>query len=428
MKVTNKAAHDKLVKARTVLLVSQPFFGCLALHMDLIEVNEGFHCGQFKTMAVDGINMYYFPEFVLSLNEPELQGVVAHEVLHCALKHMSRRGHRNPVIWNFAGDYVINDMLLKANFTLPEKRLHDPKYADMSTEEVYERFKEQVQKQLQQQKQQGKEKGKKREGKGGGQGDEDGDGEGTIYLPDTDLDIDPTECGGVIDASGPNEKHKSDAVEREWDANVRMAVNVAKRANAGNAPGYLQRLVNELQAPRVSWRDLTRQFIDQSMSKDYTWSRPNRRHAHANLVLPGFTSDSLHHMIFAVDTSGSIDIAMLTAFLSEISGALNDGTADKLTIVYADTRVAHVDEYVCGDIVTCEKIHGGGGTCFNDTMKWVKENASDAQCLVYLTDMLTGSFGEDPGMPVLWAAYLPMSSLASIKPPFGSVIAVDTAE
>jgi predicted metal-dependent peptidase len=113
--------------------------------------------------------------------------------------------------------------------------------------------------------------------------------------------------------------------------------------------------------------------------------------------------------------------------MSEVSGALNDGTADKLTVIYADTGVRHVDEYVPGDIVEC-KIKAGGGTCFNDTFSWIKENANDAACIVYLTDMMTSSFGEDLGIPTLWAAYLPRQMLNNVKPPFGTVIAVDTSE
>jgi predicted metal-dependent peptidase len=434
MDYTDKAAHDRVVRARTVLLIMQPFFGCLALQLKLVECDEK-HPYQFKTMAVDGTHMYYFTEFVKGLTEPQLIGVVAHEVMHCAFQHMTRRKHRNPVIWNMAGDYVINDTIIKAKLELPGKPcteapkvpnpndktfyyLLDPKYAGMSTEEIYERIKEEVQKQLQKQKGQKGKKGQK--------------GEGGISMPDTDLDldgldIDPSGCGGVIDAAGPGQKHENDQVSRDWDANVRMAVNVAKRSNAGSVPGYLERLVQNLEEPRVSWREVTRQFIDQSMAKDYSWARPNRRFIGNGIHLPGFVPDALHHMIFVVDTSGSINDAMLQAMGSEIGGALNDHTADKLTVVYADTEVRHVDEFVPGDLVQC-KMHGGGGTCFSDSFRWIKENASDAACIVYLTDMMTSSFGEDLGIPTLWAAYLPHRSLNSIKVPFGTVISVDTSE
>jgi predicted metal-dependent peptidase len=419
MNFTDKKAYDKLIKCRSILLVQQPFFGCLALHADLVEVLDP---NLIDTMAVDGFCMYYHPPFVMSLTEPELVGVVAHEVLHMAYKHMSRRSNRHPIIWNWAGDYVINADLLKANFTLPKERLHDPKYDGMSTEEVYERIRKDVEKAIKQaQGSQGKGKGK---GQGGG------------GQPMLDPLADKGKCGGVMDAGsigkdgkpagGAADKAAQQAAEREWDATVRVAVNVAKRQNAGNIPGYLERLVKILKEPQVSWREYTRQFIDVSMIKDYSWSRPNRRHLGDGLHLPGFISDALHHLVFVVDTSGSIDQKMLEAMGGEIAGALDDGVADKLTVIYADTQVQHVDEFMPGDPVSF-KIHGGGGTDFADSFRWIGEHAADAACIIYLTDMLTSSFGQDVGIPTLWGAYLPQAMLANIKPPFGEIVSVDTS-
>ncbi len=400
--VSDKKAYDKVIKGRTVLLVGQPFFGCLALHMSLVEVTDA---AMINTMAVDGTNMYYHPPFVNSLSEQELVGVLAHETMHCAYRHFSRRGHRNPLVWNWAGDYVINADLLKAKFTLPKERLHDPKYDGFSTEEVYERLKQELKQQMQQM-------------SGGGQGK-------------MDPQADKGRCGGVIDAGSlgkqGTDKAQQEAADRKWDTTVRIAVNVAKRANAGQVPGYLERLVKQLKEPKVSWRDLTRQFIDQSMSKDYSWQRPNKRYLGQGLILPGFISDALHEMNFGIDVSGSISHEMATLMLSEVAGALNDGTADKMNVIYFDTEVRHVDSYVPGDIVEC-KVIAGGGTDFDDAFKWISENAADASCTVVLTDMLTMSFGKDPGHPVLWGAYLPSSMLASIKPPFGETIQVDSSE
>lgn len=430
MNVTDEKAHKKVVEARTRLVVRQPFFGCLALHLDLQEITDP---ALVNTMAVDGFCMYYYPPFVLGLAEQELVGVIAHEVMHCAYKHMSRRSNRHPVIWNWAGDYVINSDLKKANFTLPgqpvnmnsppgvQGHLYDPQFDGMSTEEVYERIRKDVEKQIQKAMKNG-------QGQGNGKG---GNGQ-----PILDPMADRSRCGGVIDAgsmgkdgkpnSGQIDKASQAAAEREWDATVQVAVNVAKRQNAGNVPGYLERLVKAIKPPQVSWREYTRQFIDVSMIKDYSWSRPNRRYLGDGMILPGFISDALHHLVFVVDTSGSIDQTMLEAMGGEIAGALDDGLADKLTVIYADTQVQHVDEFMPGDPVSF-KIHGGGGTDFADSFRWISQNAADAACIIYLTDMLTSSFGEDVGIPTLWGAYLPTAMLVNIKPPFGETVQVDSS-
>lgn len=406
----SKAARDAIIKARTCLVIRSPFFGCLALHMKLVEITDERMC---DTMAVDGKNLYYWPAFVNSLGENELVGVVAHEVMHCCYKHMVRRGNRHPVVYNWAGDYVINADLLAANFTLPEKRLHDPKYNGMSTEEVYELLYKDVKKIT-----------INMGGNGNGQNGEGQGPNGGPYLPQG---ADKGGCGGVIDAAPQHDKAATTQIEAEWESNVRMAVNVAKRANAGTVPGYLQRLVTDLEHPKVSWRDLTRQFIDGAMHKDYSWSRPNRRFIGRGMILPGFVPDALHHLVMIGDVSGSITDDIMRMYLGEVAGALDEGVADKLTTVYVDTEIKGVEEFLPGDVVKCN-VKGGGGTDFRPAFEWVRKNAQDASCIVFLTDMLPCSWDiPEPDCPTLWGAYLPESQLAQIKPPFGMVVHVDGA-
>src|SRR5215475_10505162 len=139
----NQKAHRAVVKARTALLIDAPFFGCLALQLGLVEINDP---ADVSTMAVDGVNLYYHPPFVLARTDEELKAVMAHEVLHVAYKHMTRRGHRDPEVWNYAGDYVINADLKKVipAFKLPDPHLYDPKYDGMGSEEVYERLQQEL--------------------------------------------------------------------------------------------------------------------------------------------------------------------------------------------------------------------------------------------------------------------------------------------
>ena len=47
-------------------------------------------------MATDGSRIVYNPAFVDELKPAELEGTLAHEVMHCALGHQCRRGERDP--------------------------------------------------------------------------------------------------------------------------------------------------------------------------------------------------------------------------------------------------------------------------------------------------------------------------------------------
>jgi predicted metal-dependent peptidase len=76
----------RIQKARTTLLLDHPFFGTLLFRLG------GRPSSSIATMATDGVSLFYNPEFVDTLNAAELAGVLAHEVMHPALQHHTRRG------------------------------------------------------------------------------------------------------------------------------------------------------------------------------------------------------------------------------------------------------------------------------------------------------------------------------------------------
>src|SRR5258708_25967334 len=87
----------KLSRARTQLLLNQPFFGTLCLRLKLEP-------GSLPTMATDGRRIVYNTDFVAELKPAELEGLLAHEGLPCSLAHQCPRGQRDPGLWNRATD------------------------------------------------------------------------------------------------------------------------------------------------------------------------------------------------------------------------------------------------------------------------------------------------------------------------------------
>src|SRR5215472_13976808 len=132
MSKTDNLQH-KLTRARTQLLLNQPFFGTLCLRLKLMS-------GPVPTMATDGLCIVYDPAFVNSLPPAELEAVLAHEVLHCALGHHCRRGQRDPRVWNEAADLAINPLLVANGFSLPAGALIEPAFDSLSAEEIYARL------------------------------------------------------------------------------------------------------------------------------------------------------------------------------------------------------------------------------------------------------------------------------------------------
>jgi predicted metal-dependent peptidase len=65
-----------------------------------------------STAATDGKRYYWNPKFILTLSREGLRFVCAHEAWHAIYMHPSRRGGRNPKLWNIAVDYIVNDCIM----------------------------------------------------------------------------------------------------------------------------------------------------------------------------------------------------------------------------------------------------------------------------------------------------------------------------
>src|SRR5271170_7465506 len=94
--------------------------------------------GRTRTMATDGRSLFYDKDYVKGCSDQELVGLFAHEVMHPAMQHHTRRGERDPGLWNEAADYAINPVLTEAGFVLPGTPLHDSQYRGMTAEQIYE--------------------------------------------------------------------------------------------------------------------------------------------------------------------------------------------------------------------------------------------------------------------------------------------------
>lgn len=364
---------DKILAAQTALLWDHPFFGVLMLQLRKVDATDD---PRVNTMATDGRHLFYDRAFVDKLKKDELVFVLAHEVMHNALEHHIRRQSRHPMLWNIAADYAINGELSTCKVgTMPKEGLLDARFTGLSAEEIY-RILEQ-------------------ENPGAAQGG---------AMPGAGAGGDPGGCGGTIDGCAQHDEAAKGELRAEMQAQIRQAAMAAQGAKAGSLPAGVTRIIEELLKPKVDWRAVLRRFVDESSTRDYAWHRPNRRLLPHGLVTPGTISNGVSHIVIAVDTSGSIDQEILRAFGGEINGAFGEGAVDKLTVIYADASVAHVEQFESGDELMLHPA-GGGGTAFSDTFRRITEEFPDARACIYLTDLEVSDFGEEPPMPVLWGVY-----------------------
>lgn len=369
--------NSAMEKGRVTVLMRQPFWGMLALYLVLVESKE------YSTAATDGKRMFANPEFVAGLTERELEGLWAHEVAHCAYRHHVRRKGREHKLWNVACDYEVNRDLIRARFTLPKGALLDPRFDHMSAEEIYAVLEREPQ--------------------------------------DEQQPSDPGGCGEVLDAVPEYDEAGREAEAAKWEVRVRQAIAVEKGRNEGQVPEQLKRMFEAVTTSTVNWRDVVRRFIDSKNRVDFSWSKPNKRYLAQGFIIPGVVPDGVNCVALLVDTSGSMDEKALGRVGREVQAALDEGAVQEVVVVYCDTRVQGFARYQQGDVIKFDPL-GGGGTKFSPAFEWVARNEMDVSAIIYFTDLGCSDFGEEPVVPVLWAAYGNAEGLRQKKLPFGELI------
>lgn len=376
---------EKLVKARVILLKERPFFGTLVLHLRFVEADNEFLKKMIKTMGIDKWGRLFFsPDFVDSLSLEELLSVMCHEVHHAVLLHLDRKMSRDEVIWNYAADYVINEILKQNGFQIGDGWLLDPKYEDWYAEEIYEDIRKQSQgAQDKMQKgqfdqhvyidvdnqggQQGKDgKGKGKDGKtpiGTGTGTGQGDNDSQSYGFE-----------GADDKEMP-----------KWDKVMKEAYSYAKQQ--GKAPLGMERIIEGLTRSQVPWQSIVRKYIVATMPKDYTYFKPHKRSQQAGYYMPGIKREEIDICV-GIDTSGSVADHQYMEFISELVGLNNTFRGRiKFHIVTCDAAIHTVDDFNQGFDPRKLKARGYGGTMFKPVFEHIREEKPKTKLLIYFTDL-----------------------------------------
>lgn len=371
--------YDKFTKAKSVLILEQPFFATLSMSMKWVRDDT------IPTMATDGETVYWNAAFVDSMTANETKFVICHEIMHCVLEHIDRLGDRDMYKWNVATDIVINDMLITANVgTMPKMGIHEPELAKKGNylaDAVYRLLPDT---------------------KVGSQGGAFGAGKNAMTR-------------GPLDRLRP----RPGGPAQKAQAAAEMKVLVAQAAQAAKMCGKLsvglERFVGEVLRPKVNWREALRDFVTSKAKVDRTWARPNRRFLSQGLYMPSLTGERLGPMLIAIDCSGSIGPRELAEFTAELRAIHEDGRPEMLHVVYFDSEISHYETYNPGDTLNIRP-HGGGGTAFAPIFKYAAAHAIEPDACIVLTDGYCSDYGPPPAYPVMW------TTTGETKFPWGRVL------
>ena len=377
LEVMSKEVLDKIVVARVGLLLRHPFFGNMATRLKIQSCDDW--C---PTAATDGRHLYYNTQFFNALSEKQIEFVIAHEILHCAFDHLTRREDRQPTLHNIACDYLVNNILVREGIGEKVTQIpiiQDFKYEGWSSEQVYDDLYENCEK---------------------------------INLADLgellDEHIDWEDDGsdskqgtkgkGEGKGKGKAPKYTKDELRKIKEEIKEGMMQAAQAAGAGNVPGEIDRMIKDLTEPKMNWREIIQQQIQSTIKNDYTFSRPSRKGWHVGAVLPGMNFEETIDIAIGFDMSGSIGNDQAKIFLSEVKGIMDQYKDFKIKCWCFDTKVYNEQDFSqdSGEELTDYKLMGGGGTEFMCNWEYMKENDIQPKKFIMFTDGYPwGQWGEE---------------------------------
>lgn len=315
---------------------SYPLLGGLAAGLRLVADAELARTQGIDIAAVSAHAGEIYVNPLRTFTDGEWRFILAHEMLHAALRHGERRGARDPYLHNVAADYVVNGWLVEMGIgEMPEGLLYDAELRDLSVEEVYDRITGDLRRMRRLATLRGK-----------GRGDILGEpllhpGSG----PYTDLD----------------EFYRRGLVQ---------GFDLHAYGERGLLPAGLIEEIRALAHPPVPWDARLARWFDEYVPRPEpvrSFARPARRQASTpDIPRAGryFPPEETARCTFGVvlDTSGSMDTALLGKALGAIASYAEARDVPAARVVFCDAAPYDAGYLPPTEIAGRVKVRGRGGT------------------------------------------------------------------
>ena len=367
------------------LLMDEPFFAALSRRMDKRATNAIPTAG--VTVTEEGkLQMVYNPKFFAPLSDEARKDILKHEFYHIVFQHVTGgrflsfrdMSQSERKIHNIAMDLSINGHLPN----LPEGACFPGQgpFAHLEPFKTAEHYLRELRKMQKEGDDKGEGQGEGQPGEGQpGEGGQPGSGQGNGNPLDGMDSFDDHSGWDEMD-----EQTKQIAEERVKEF-IKDAVEEANTSSRGwgSVPADCRKEIIASISTKVDWRKVLRYFVKQSQkaNKRSTVRKINKRYPYQH---PGKKATRTAKIAVAIDQSGSVSEAMLTAFFAELNTLAK--IAD-FTVIPFDTRVDPEKNWVWkkGQSRKTERTMYGG-TCFDAPTKFVNETGG-FDGLIICTDM-----------------------------------------
>ncbi|MEU2861953.1 hypothetical protein ACIQWL_04405 [Streptomyces mirabilis] len=321
-------------RALSWFISSYPLLGGIAAGITLVADAELARAHDISVAAVNAQAGEIYINPLRQLEDEEWRFVLAHEMLHAALRHGDRCGARDPYLFNIAADYVINGWLCEMQVgMMPEGLLYDAELKDLSAEEVYDR----IAKDLRRMRRLSTLRGK-----------------------------------GVGDILGAPLGSPRDYVDLDelYRRGLSHGFDLHQQLERGYLPGGLVEEIRALDHPPLPWDARLARWFDEFVPRPEpvrTYARPSRRQASTpDIPRAGryFPPEEIARCTFGVvlDTSGSMDRTLLGKALGAIASYAEARDVPAARVVFCDAAPHDAGYLPVTEIAGRVRVHGRGGT------------------------------------------------------------------
>ena len=397
--------EDKLKKARIKMFrkdIGLMLFGACAYKFDwrVHEMSpnvEGY-------IVFDNENLYESLDGIIHINEyyatkddythDNLIALIIHETLHILQKHGSRKGTRDPKLWNLATDHVVDRDLKSLGLEPYQNRFNiisdlniaQPNCtAEQAYEWIYQNFPRFTI-------------------------TDNGDGSFTITDDRTGQEFtvnpNPDDNSGMSDVEKEKMKTKIDQFVSEARA-LNQTLNEKDKAR-GTGPSKIQQYLDELLKVEIDWSTLLEKAIKTNTilkPNERSWRKLNPYFRPHNITLPGMgmveEKENVGTLILLIDTSGSISNDELKKFAYVLNKSLS--YFNKVKLLTHDSKIHQEETFEQDDFTKFYDFiknigfKGRGGTSHQDCFEHIENEIwkdRDERDLLSMVISLTDGYSD----------------------------------
>ncbi|MFG2786166.1 hypothetical protein [Streptomyces sp. NPDC048419] len=321
-------------KALSWFITSYPLLGGIAAGITLVADAELARAHGISVAAVNPEAGEIYVNPLRRYEDEEWRFILAHEMLHAALRHGDRCGTRDPYLFNVACDYVINGWLCEMQIgTMPEGLLHDPGLASLSAEEVYDRI------------------------------------AGDLRRMRRLATLRGKGLGDVLGAPLGSPRDPVD-LDEFYRRGLGQGLDLHERQERGFLPGGLVEEIRALSHPPLPWDAQLARWFDEFVPRPEpvrSYARPARRQSSTpDIPRAGrwFPPQEIARCTFGVvlDTSGSMERTLLGKALGAIASYAEARDVPAARVVFCDAGPYDAGYVPVAEIAGRVRVHGRGGT------------------------------------------------------------------